>query len=98
MPMGKKYYKVKLKELCIFGSVYIKAEYILNHLVKRLKEYNHLCTSLALPTNYSLHWKKKALIFFKHYGCSKAIRTDIYIPSIMYNDYMFIKPQSLSGK
>ena len=53
--MGKKYYKVKLKELCIFGSVYIKAEYILNHLVKSLKEYSHLCTSLASHTNYSLH-------------------------------------------
>lgn len=79
MPMGKKYYTVKLKELCIFGSVYVKAEYILNHLVKRLKEYNHLCTSLALPTNYSLHWKKKALFFLNNIMDAVKQLEQIYI-------------------
>ena len=93
--MGKKYYKVKLKELCIFGSVYIKAEYILNHLVKSLKEYSHLHTSLALHTNYSLQWRKKCL-FLKCYRWSKAIRIYVYI--IYDVQWLHVIKQSLSRK
>lgn len=43
MPMGKKYFEVKLKKLCIFGSIHVKKEYILKYLVKKSQRLCALC-------------------------------------------------------